>query len=86
MVQGFDDYVHATFAETHLPRGEVLLADQLLNKARYMHGDIGQEEWNRLNLSAPADFSELLIARFKAGAGSSADIMNHYDDLLESSH
>ena len=85
VVKGWRDYVHKTFEEGHLPRGEVLLADQLLNKARFMHGDISREEWHRLTMQAEPDFPELLIRRVQAGAGSSADIMNHYDDLFESS-
>ena len=85
VVKEFVDYIHQTFAEGRLPRGEVLLAEQLLNKARYMHGDISQEEWHRLNLAAEQDRTHLLIARLQAGSGTIADVIISYDDLLESS-
>ncbi len=84
-VKNFSDYVHKTFEEGHLPRSDVWKAEGLLNKARYMHGDISQEEWHRLGNEMESRRTDLDVARLQAGAGTIADIFLIYDDLLESS-
>ena len=84
-IKEFVTYVHTTFDETHLPRSSVLTADQLLNKARYMHGDISREEWYRLHNETEGERMRLDIARFQAGAGTLAAILLLQDDVLESS-
>ena len=69
------DCIHITFNEGHLPRSDVLTADQLLNKARYMHGDISREEWHRLHSETEGERMRLDIAQLQAGAGTMADIL-----------
>lgn len=84
-IKDFTDYIHTTFNETHVPRSDVLTADQLLNKARYMHGDITREEWYRLHSETEGERMRLDVARLQAGAGTIADILLLQDDVLESS-
>ena len=84
-VKNYVDYIHTSFTAGTVPRADVLMAEGLLVKARYMHGDISQEEWHRLSMANDAVFVQLLFARLKAGAGTNADILIHYNDLLESS-
>ena len=84
-IKNLAEFMHTTFDEGHVPRSDVLTADQLLNKARYMHGDISQEEWSRLSNEAEPEQMRLHVARLKAGAGTIQDILLLYDDVLESS-
>ncbi len=85
VVQGFSDDVHSKFSTGTVPRSSVLMSEQLLNKARFMHGDITREEWHRLDLTTGSEYPRLIIARFDAGAGTPPDLSVFYDDLLESS-
>lgn len=82
-IREFVDYIHATFDEGHAPRSDVLTADQLLNKARYMHGDITREEWHRLHNATEGERMRLDVARLQAGAGTIDDILLLQDDTLE---
>lgn len=84
-IKDFTDYIHASFDKGTVPRFSVLTADQLLNKARYMHGDITREEWHRLHRETEGDVMRLGVARFQAGAGTIADILLLQDDVFESS-
>ena len=84
-IKEFAGYIHTWFDEGHVPRAEVLTADQLLNKARYMHGDITREEWHRLQNATEAERMHLDLLRLQAGAGSIAETQLLLDDVLESS-
>ena len=81
----FVAYIHTDFDKGFVVRSDVLKADQLLLKARYMHGDISEAEWHRQSFAMEPELTNLLIARLKEGAASIDDIILHYDGLLESS-
>lgn len=84
-IKDFVAYVHTAFDQGTVPRADVLTADGLLDKARYMHGDISREEWHRLLDESAGERMRLADARFHAGAGTFADLILLQDDVLESS-
>ncbi len=84
-IKDFVDYIHTIFNKGYVPRADVLTADQLLNKARYMHGDITREDWHRLDDETAGERMRLDLLRLQAGAGSISEIQLVLDDVLESS-
>ena len=84
LVKEFVDTTHKRFDAGTVPRADVLVADQFLVKARFMHGDISQAEWHRSSVAAAPEIARLHAARISQGAGTMNDLLLCYDDLLES--
>ena len=84
-IKDFVDYIRRAHGAGTLARSDVLTADQLLNKARFMHGDITREEGHYLLDETEGERMHLGVARFQAGATSIDEILLLQDDILESS-